>query len=97
MGVDFLDLTFRVEKEFRIRFTRDENQQWVQSLLDARPVRDISVQEFVDFVEKSVLEKNPLENVDVFRRVQRHISECLFVPLEKVVPDAWMVQDLGME
>lgn len=102
MGIDHLDLTYRVEREFEITLGRpgpliEMAQEW--RVADPSPDDwiDLRVREFVAWVEEAIVRQRPEQRVDVVERIQRHIVECLGVSAQEVTPDAWLRQDLGME
>jgi hypothetical protein len=105
MGIDFLDLTFRVEKEFGVRLCPESMTffcvtRYFDAVTRTFPegfrAGDCRVRDFVDRVTHAINEQNPRENVDVMIRVRKHIVDCLACDEWMVTPDAWMVGELGM-
>lgn len=101
MGIDFLDLRFRVEREFKIKI--DQND--VQVLLDngnaTEPPKgkwaDIQVRDFVSLIKKQVEVQNPTFEGDVFETVKPLIAECLAIEESEIFLESWFRRDLGME
>ena len=106
MGIDYLDIMFRLEKEFHIEIDRVKFYEYLvdrytdESLhqaIEKYPVRDFRVQDLVDFVTRIVLERNPTENERVFSRVTRCIADALFCDEREIGWESWFAKDLGME
>lgn len=101
MGIDFLDLIFRVEKRFSIRIPRDNAHELLKNGNTSDPPAnawtDIRVSDFVALVETLDAEQNPESDLDIFAGVKQDIMECLGVNESEVKPDAWLIGDLGME
>lgn len=99
LGIDFLDITFRIEREFGVKLTHAGHQKlWRADLaahMSSNEVKDFRVADLVRAIEDQFAENNV--PTDVLPRVQRIVSECLACPLSEVVPEAWLVRDLGME
>jgi acyl carrier protein len=100
MGIDFLDLTFRCEKEFGIKLDREEfpklvsyspYNRWCES-----GTLDIRVCDFVMVVEETIKRQHPDFDGFVFDRIRPHIADCLAISEFDVTPDSWLIQDLGM-
>lgn len=101
MGVDLLDLTFRIEREFEIKIPKDELQKLFlnedSESLSRKFRQDIQVRELVTFVEIAIVRQNGGPACNVFNRVKKHIAECLQVDESHIIPEAWMIRELGME
>ncbi|WP_417379128.1 hypothetical protein [Gimesia sp.] len=101
MGIDLLDLVFRVEKRFEIKIPRDEVHRLLHEGNTADPPdnlwTDIRVGDFIALIETLVAEQNPEAAVDIFAGVRLDIMDCLQVEEQEVTLDAWLGRDLGME
>jgi hypothetical protein len=93
MGLDFLDLIYRLERVFEIRIHREIMEDRLNLSANAR---DIRVRDLTSYIEFEVQRQNPEFNQPVFPLVKQHIAECLDVPESEVIADAWMIRDLGM-
>lgn len=99
MGVDFLDITWRLEKEFEVKLSQSKLIEILETRRNANPesfVDDVRVCEFVLWVERAVRLQNPTANRDVFERIKKHLIATLCVDEDEVTPDAWLDRDLGM-
>ena len=101
MGIDLLDLTFRLVREFKIKIDREELIQLLKarhtwSMSKGYPT-DIQVGDLVALIETNLQKQTPQFTGQVFERVKPHISECLGVKESAVTLDAWLFKDLGME
>ncbi|MBA4031741.1 MAG: hypothetical protein C0478_12750 [Planctomyces sp.] len=101
MGIDLLDLMFRVEREFGITLQRADLMQLLKDGNTTDPPAgtwsDIRVADFVSFVEAAISDQQAAPAPDVYNRIKKHIVECLGVEPLDVTPNAWLVRDLGME
>ncbi|MCH9656597.1 MAG: hypothetical protein K0U86_09990 [Planctomycetes bacterium] len=101
MGIDFIDLVFRVEKRFEIKIARDKALELFENGNTSDPPAnawtDIRVSDFVALIETLVSEQNPESDLDIFDGVKQDIMECLGANECEVTPEAWLVRDLGME
>ena len=101
MGIDLLDLQFRVEREFNIQISSEVITQFLESGNTENPPEgawtDTRVSDFVLLVKATIKEQHGEIKVDIFERVQFHIAACMNIPVESMTPNAWMVRDLGME
>ncbi len=97
MGIDILDLTFRLEREFSVKLDRaplmnhfyQDDGRW-----------DIQVRDFIGWVRWNIENQTPGfddDDAEVYQRVQQQIIECLVLDEAEVTPDAWLVRDLGLE
>lgn len=93
MGLDFLDLIYRLEQIFEIRIHREVMQDWLN--LSANSC-DIRVRDLAACIEFEIQRQNPDFNQPVIPLVKQSITECLSVPESDVVGDAWLIRDLGM-
>jgi hypothetical protein len=107
MGIDFLDIQFRTEKEFRIKLSREaffrhyvvvDHQKGTRTKWDeaSKQFPDIQVSDFVECVTQVIRDQNPGQEIDVFTRTRKQIAFALDVDESSVTPDAWLVHDLGM-
>lgn len=99
MGVDFLDLIHRVDRELGIQLDWSETGRIIERRVvpeGDHPIHDIQVGEFVSWVAAMVARQNPAFQRDVFEVVRTQIVECLQVEESEVTLEAWLVRDLGM-
>ena len=97
MGMDLLDLAFRLERHFGVRVSMDQlRKMWIKN-----EPPDISVGELFDFVRGQVPQAGVLDldaDADILWPLfQREVSDALGVELWEVTKDKWLVQDLGAE
>ena len=101
MGIDFLDLIFRLELEFDIQLKPDELWTMVKAGRAAenatRLPDDLRISDVVSWVESTVNAQNPAQNFNLFPRVRKQIVVCLHVNAARVTPHASLIHDLGME
>ena len=101
MGIDLLDLTFRIEREFDIRLYREDLMRLLNQGNTADPPKgawtDIRVTDYAGLVEAAIQQQHSQPQRDTYGRVKQHIVECLGVDELEVSPEAWIVRDLGME
>lgn len=101
MGIDYLDILSRIEKELGIEISRGEffdilNEGMRSSEQTPPDEFDFRVRTFVAAVEKTFQAQKPNCEVDVFQAVKKQIVAALMVDEDEVTPDAWMIRDLGM-
>ena len=96
MGVDFLDIMFRLEKSLGIHFERGD--------FNFIPGGTYSVGEFYDLVERKVCKASslkadgsPYTRAEIEDIVKGAICKALAVKPEEVTPEADLARDLGME
>lgn len=101
MGIDLLDLMFRLENRFGIKIPRQRTHDLLEQGNTADPPEgawtDFRVSELVALVESLVAEQHPEIEQDVFAGVRMEIVACLQVEEQYVTPEAWLIRDLGME
>lgn len=99
MGIDLLDLTYRVEREFDISLERGNMMQLLNDGNTSDPPKgawtDIRVADYVAFVEAAIVAQHGSPAPEVYDRIKKHIVDCLGVTAFDVSSDAWMVRDLG--
>ena len=101
MGMDALDMTFRCERKFDIKLSRQDLETLLASGNTQNPPRgawtDIQVRDVVHWVQSSLNEQNVQYEGDVFVGVQEVLTDCLGVDDEEITLVAWLVRDLGFE
>lgn len=101
MGIDFLDLRFRVEREFKIKIEQSEVQKLLENGNSEESSNgkwtDIQVRDFVLLIQNQVDVQNPTFNGDVFTVAKPLIAECLAIEESDISLDSWFRRDLGME
>jgi len=94
VGIDYLDIVFRIEKLFHARLDLREFEPVVR---DRKPW-DMTVAELIREVE-SKLEKRTGHSPDlseIDEPVRRIIADALGAKPEAVRSEAWLIKDLGM-
>ena len=84
MGLDLVEIVIEAEEEFNVNIDGRDPPLLVGDLLTA--------------VIASIRSQSPesqLSDEDIWRRLQRMISEQLGVPIQQVTPSANFVTDLG--
>jgi 4-hydroxy-3-methylbut-2-enyl diphosphate reductase IspH len=97
MGIDLLDLTFRVERVFKIKLSVGSIIEQTKTICPETNRRDLQVRHFVQMVKRAIEEQNSSHEDHLLNLLRPHIAECLGIKETDVVPDAWMIHDLGME
>ena len=101
MGIDLLDLTFRVEKEFGIKLERDGLLEFLHAGNTDEPPTgawtDIRVRDFLEYVRENLERQKVESTTEIYERVCDIIAETLGVDDSEITLDAWLVKDLGME
>lgn len=97
MGIDLLDVFFRIERVFQIKVDRTKFFTECATVETGRRGKDIRFADFVTWVESQIKDQNPLYDGNVFEAMRREISVCLSVDESKVTAEALLVRDLGME
>ncbi len=97
MGIDLIDLAFRLERHFGVKLTIDQlRKMWIKN-----EPPDIRVGELFDFVRRKVPEAGVLDldaDADILWPLfQRDVSDALDVELREVTKDKWLAHDLGAE
>lgn len=95
MGIDVLDLVFRLETRFGIQIPRGD---WIKLMMKNDPP-DIAVGDVFDFVRSRAIASgvvDPEMDADlIWPMFQRDISDSLGVEPDEVVKDRWIIRDLG--
>ena len=97
MGIDMIDLAFRLERHFGVRLSMEElRKMWMKN-----EPPDIRVGELFDFVCGLVPQPEGLDldaDADsLWPLFQRDVSDALGVELREVTKDKWLAHDLGAE
>src|SRR5262245_3476935 len=97
MGIDLLDIAFRLERQFGVRVSHDQ----LLKLAMRNEPPDIRVADLFDFIRGEVPESGVLDlesDGDAFWPIyQCAISDALGIDLEEVTKDKGLVRDLGAE
>jgi hypothetical protein len=95
MGLDILDLVFRLERRFGIRISRDN----LYKALDKSESPDMKVGELFEYVRRRAVLAGVLdEEMDaesLWIMFLRDVSDALGVEPCEVAKDQWLVRDLG--
>lgn len=95
MGIDLLDLMFRVERLFKIKLGGASIEQTL-TVYPGTNRRDLQVRHFVQMVKRAIEEQNSSYEDHLLKMLRPHIAECLGIEETDVVLEAWMIHDLGM-
>ncbi len=97
MGIDLLDVTFRIEHRFGIKLSRDQLRKMVMR----NDPPDIKVGDLFELVRSEAPRIGVMDlelDADAFWPIlQRLISDALGVDLEDVTKDKGLVHDLGAQ
>jgi hypothetical protein len=95
MGIDLLDINFRIEREFGVRIALRDLVHLVKD--DA--IHDPTAGELFDLLVRSLPEPEDSERTadDRWTRLQSIIAETCGIPASMVKRDARLVADLGCE
>ena len=88
MGIDLLDMVFRLEREFGLRVNREDD-------LFQRG-DDMTAGEVQFIVGVQLLEQGKALPDDFWPRVQRVIAKTLEIPEHQIHPTSRLFDDLGM-
>ena len=95
MGLDIIDIIFRVERHFGVKVSRD---QWFKMAILNEPP-DIKVGQLFDFIRAQVPQSGVLDlDVDasiVWPLYQQQLAEALGVRLTDIIKDKGLIHDLG--
>lgn len=95
MGVDLLDVVFRLEKTFGVKIDREE----FLALFDRGHPSDITVGDLFECVKNKALLTNAFdEDLDaelLWLMFQKAISDSLGVELDEVIKDRGVIRELG--
>jgi hypothetical protein len=92
MGVDWLDITFRLERQFDIKFEpKDFAHIWDSGR------RDITAEELFDVVCTRLQTEGRPVPFSAWNRVRLELARALDVPPNEIRRKKWLVSDLGME
>lgn len=96
MGVDLLDIVFRLERTFLIRIRRDE----IFQLIEGTQPADIRVGRLYDYVHAKAVHAGVFdEDLDadvIWAMFRRALSDSLGVEPDEVCKDKWVIHDLDM-
>jgi hypothetical protein len=97
MGLDLIDIIFRLERQFGVKVSRD---QWFKMTFLNEPP-DIKVGQLFDFIRAQVPRSGVLD-LDVDANIlwplyQQQLAEALDVELSDITKDKGLIHDLGAE
>ena len=104
MGIDFLDCTFRVEKEFGIKSPRKRGDMWVAVLAGVERVpedltpgwaENLTAGDMLRATEKMIKAAGKEVPEDCWPRLQKCIAETVAISPEEVSLESKLVKDLG--
>ncbi len=91
MGLDVLDLVFRLEGRFGIEISRGD---WLELMRRNEPP-DVAVGDLFDLVCRRAIQGGVQEADSLWPIFQRDVSEALGVEPEEVAKWKWILRDLG--
>jgi hypothetical protein len=96
MGLDLLDLFFRLERTFAIRIERVE----IEDLFRIGQRRDITVGELFGIVRSkipltSLLLDEEIDTELIWSMFQRALSDSLGVDTEEITKEKWILHEFG--
>lgn len=98
MGIDHLDLCFRIERVFKIKFGPRQPYLLRAFSFSLKHKRiDMQVCDLVSAVETAMKDQCVICEGDVFEMLRPEISRGLGVSESEITPETWMRQELGME
>ncbi len=92
MGIDFLDLTFRIEKLLGVTL---DNDDWFESA-KGRARGDMTAGELHFLVGVKLREAELPVPWSCWTRVRVAVAETAGVPIHEVKRDSWLCEDLGL-
>lgn len=106
MGVDLLDINFRLQREFAVEIDMHGLTSELLKLIElaeseavasgGRIERDITVQQLFSVVCNRIYHQHGSVPEDAWPRFAGIIVDVLLVRPEEVRPGAWLERDLGM-
>jgi hypothetical protein len=95
MGLDLLDLTFRLERTFGVKVSRDQ----LSKMASQNEPADIKVGELFEFIRRQIYTFGVLDlEMDaeaVWLISQGAVSDALGVEPDEVTKDKWLIHELG--
>ncbi len=95
MGIDILDVIYRLERRFGIVMRRED---WIE-LMRKNGIADIPVGDLFALIKDRIRSSNAMDDeIDAdwtWPAFQIEISHALGVEPDEVQPDRWIVGDLG--
>lgn len=96
MGLDLLDLVFRLERRFGTKIRRAQ----LDELIGANDPPDILVGALFDLVRQTAkpggLFDEEMDAESLWPMFQREVSDSLGVDEEEVTKEKWLIRELGM-
>ena len=91
MGVDLLDLTYRIERE--LGFKLDLQQIW-NEFANRRDPPDVAVGDLYEVIQRQAAAAQLSLPSDSWTRLQDIVADCLGVEVSEVTADARLIHDL---
>ncbi len=90
MGLEFLDLTFRLERDFAVALPK-------RSFLQEADVyrRDIRAEQVHEGIRTFLKHSSFPIPEDSWQRIQKSIAGTVGLKPEQVMRDSWLIKDLG--
>lgn len=95
MGIDVLDLAYRIEKAFDIIWPFEVHQRMWEAAAKAKGRADLTAGELCDFIRLMLAEWNKPIPGDSWLRVQGLLGEMFDVAPETIQRDTHLRRDLG--
>ena len=97
LGLDYLDLTFRIEKRFGIKINRDDHRTLEQWAVERRPhmkPHDLSAGEVHDWVVKLCEDRGVKVPHSSWNRVKLELARIVGKPPQNIRRETLVVRDL---
>ncbi|MCA9068990.1 MAG: hypothetical protein KDA84_08710 [Planctomycetaceae bacterium] len=92
MGVDWLDIQFRLERRFDIKLNRmDLERLWDEER------QDLTAGDLLSLVSDTLQTQNRKVSFSAWTRVRLEVAIALGVSPQKIHRESWLIADLGME
>lgn len=96
MGVDWLDLHFRLEREFGITLTPDITQPHIARLSSDRPRKSVTAGEVLEMVVAACSAQDRPVPPSAWTRVKRCIAQTGGVSPKRIRQTSLLNEDLGL-
>jgi hypothetical protein len=98
MGIDFLDFTFRIEKQFGIKVERGDSrilEQWATERRSHMTPHDLSAGELHDWVVQLCQARGVKVPPSSWTRVKLELAKVVRQPPQHIRRDTLVIRDLG--
>lgn len=96
MGLDFLDLIFRLERQFGTKISRSQ----LDAMIRDRDPPDMLAGELFEYVRKKArpggVYDEEMDAESLWPMFQLAVSDSMGVHVDEVTEDKWLIRELGM-